>query len=130
MTDGTGPEPGEADLQVRPEELTRIGEAARGLGGDLVGKGLGASDSSYTAASTLLGSGLDSGAGLRHTMARFFRKTMDLKEDCDRIDEHLTGTVRSHSALEHDLLGQLRTARAPALPTAGGNPAIDALLRE
>ncbi|MDT0441029.1 hypothetical protein [Streptomyces johnsoniae] len=129
MTNDPGVGDGRTDLAMRSEELSGIGETAGGLGADLVNKGLQASGSSYAAVPVLLDAGLDSGNGLRHTTARFFRKTMDLKEDCARIEEHLTGTVTSHSALEDDLLTGLRTVQAPAAEPAG-NPALDALLAE
>ncbi len=129
MTHDPGVGEGGADLAVRSEELSGIGETAGELGGDLVNKGLQASGSSYAAVPVLRDAGLESGSGLHHTTARFFRKTMDLKEDCARIEEHLTGTVTSHAALEDDLLTGMRTVQAPAAEPAG-NPALDALLAE
>ncbi|MGW3295851.1 hypothetical protein ACWC9S_17925 [Streptomyces xiamenensis] len=99
----------QADLVVDPEELRAMGEDAHALSRILTA-GPQASGTTYSAAAALSNDGFATGSALHHTMARFFRQSMNLHNDCVRVGDHLTGTSTAHATLEEDIATQLRSA--------------------
>ncbi|MFD7512437.1 hypothetical protein ACFV5N_24295 [Streptomyces sp. NPDC059853] len=117
----------QADLVVDPAELRAMGQDARALSRILT-VGSQASGATYTAAASLTGDGFTTGAALQNTMARFFRQSKNLYDDCMRIAEHLDDTGTVHVALEAEIETELRAATQALGPR--GTPSILALAEE
>jgi hypothetical protein len=110
---------GRPDLAVSASALAPIGEDAAELRTGLAQQALRAADSSEQAAPALTGAGLDTGAALTRTIERFGVKTRTLSDRCAHIEQHLTGTVTSHAALEDDIESRLRGAATVVHPVLG-----------
>jgi hypothetical protein len=110
---------GGSDLAVSASALAPIGEDAAELRTGLAEKALAAADSSGLAAPALSAAGLETGAALTRTVERFGVKTRTLADRCAHIEQHLTGTVTSHAALEDDIENRLRGAATVVHPVLG-----------